>query len=521
MSKKTTSPPSIPIPASGRLGSLLRVPVDYLLEVYRGNQITTMIALPNTPNAVTQTRNHATELTHTLGDVVRELSQNHRTDIQLRGVSGYAQRTGQTRDGGVVVSGGRTILEEFDKFLDDYQRDASADPDNTFMVYRALGEGYAFKVEPLVFRWSEDSAENRFSYLWELTLEAYAGAPKSPRPSIFSPVTEAIRKASEYIAAGAGLIAVAQNAATNTRSELEEARNLLRSMSVVVTTLSSAVRSVDGVSRFFSRDLPASWAQLSQSYLRAVREIEELTADSTLSTSAEQLNVLALNTAGLVGVNRQNFERAGFGERALDRVVENSEDRPRFHRQITLRAGDSVQAISARVFGDPSRFGELIAYNRLLDATHHADGSPLRAGDAIFVPFAASGADDLGLPRDGDLFGRDLRIDEQGDLVLGEEDLALAEGRRNLEQAIRLRLLSTQGSSWVLPAYGLPVGVGAPLTSRVASYCASSIDDQLLQDARIERVSDIVITEDGDVLTASATLTPLSGGSMALIVPIG
>ena len=105
MSKKTTSPPSIPIPASGRLGSLLRVPVDYLLEVYRGNQITTMIALPNTPNAVTQTRNHATELTHTLGDVVRELSQNHRTDIQLRGVSGYAQRTGQTRDGGVVVSG--------------------------------------------------------------------------------------------------------------------------------------------------------------------------------------------------------------------------------------------------------------------------------------------------------------------------------------------------------------------------------------------------------------------------------
>ena len=103
-------------------------------------------------------------------------------------------------------------------------------------------------------------------------------------------------------------------------------------MSVVVSTLSSAVRSVDGVSRFFSRDLPASWAQLSQSYLRAVREIEELTADSTLVDSAEQLNVLALNTAGLVGVNRQNFERAGFGERALDRVVENSEDRPRFHR---------------------------------------------------------------------------------------------------------------------------------------------------------------------------------------------
>jgi len=46
MSKKTAGPPSIPIPASGRLGSLLRVPVDYLLEVYTDNHITTMIALP-------------------------------------------------------------------------------------------------------------------------------------------------------------------------------------------------------------------------------------------------------------------------------------------------------------------------------------------------------------------------------------------------------------------------------------------------------------------------------------------
>jgi len=34
MGIKTAAPPAIPVPLTGRLGSLLRVPVDYILEVY-------------------------------------------------------------------------------------------------------------------------------------------------------------------------------------------------------------------------------------------------------------------------------------------------------------------------------------------------------------------------------------------------------------------------------------------------------------------------------------------------------
>ena len=75
MASKTNAPVSIPIPASGRLGALLRVPIDYILEVYSGGSITQMITLPQTPSNYTQTRPSATIVTHTLGEVVRELTE--------------------------------------------------------------------------------------------------------------------------------------------------------------------------------------------------------------------------------------------------------------------------------------------------------------------------------------------------------------------------------------------------------------------------------------------------------------
>jgi len=520
MSKKTAGPPSIPIPASGRLGSLLRVPVDYLLEVYTDNQITTMIALPNTPNGVTQTRRHATELLHTLGTVVRELTQNHRTDIVLKGVSGYAARSGQTRDGGVIVAGGRTILEEFDRFLDDYQREAAKNVDRVFMVYRALNEGYAFKVEPLAFRWSEDSSENRFSYAWELTLEAYASAPKSPRPSILAPVTEATRKAAQYVAAAAGAVSLAQNALTNTRAEFAEAQNLLNSITSVINTIEGVANEVDGTRSFFTEDLPATWARLTDSYTRAVNAVTEITGDNRLASSAETLNTYALGVAGRVGVNKASFDSATTNARDLSSFAISTQ-RPRFVREVILRAGDTLQRIAGRAYGDLSRFGEIIEYNGFKDATHHGDGRPLRIGDSVLVPFDTSSADDLGLPRDGDLFGRDLRVDLDGDLILEGGDLAVIEGRTNLDQALRLRLLSEEASSWIFPAYGLPVTVGSALTSRVAAYCASKVSEQLRADARVDAVDDVVVAQEGDALFISATVSPINGGSMSLIVPLG
>jgi hypothetical protein len=520
MGSKSATPPSIPIPSSGRLGALLRVPVDYLFEIYENGEITSMIALPNAPQSVAQGRTSATAITHTLGEVVREITRNHRTDISLRGVSGLAPRSGQTRDGGVSLLGGRTILEEFDRFLDDYQTRASHDAERVFMVYRALNEGYAFRVEPLEFRWMEDAEQHRLSYQWELKLEAYAGAPSDPRGSIFSPVTEMVRAASQYVALAGGAVALAQNAVTNVHGELEEARELLRSIESVVRIIGETADSADGLTRFFSRDLPATWASLAQSYASARRDVDELLGLEDPSYSAELMPYYALVTAGLSGADQSDLSANADASRIETRSA-LSVERPRFTRDTTLRAGDTAQSVALRAYGDASRYDEIVEYNGLRDAKHHGDGRPLRAGDVLSVPFDASTGDDLGLPSKGDVFGRDLRVDADGDLVISGDDISTIEGRANLEQALRLRLLSEQGSSWILPTYGLPVQVGAPLTERVAAYCASHVTQQLDADARVDRVDNVVVSDEGDALTVSARVAPLNGASMSLIVPMG
>lgn len=519
MATKTTAPPALPIPASGRLGALLRVPVDYLLEMYVNGVIVNMLALPNAPQSVTQSRTSATALTHTLGEVVREITQNHRTDIVLKGVSGVAARSGQNREGGVALLGGRTILEEFDRFLDAYQSRAAVDPDATFLVYRSLNEGYAFRVEPLDFRWSEDSERNRLSYEWELKLEAYAGAPASPRPSILSPITELVRSVSQYVAAAGGAIALAQNATRNTHAELEEARALLRTIADVVDIVGETARDVNGVSRFFSRDLPATWATLATSYARARRDVDELLGTEDTTYSAELIPYYALSSAGLSGSRGADLTAAASEPTRIETRDALDLERPRFSRTVRVRAGESAQSIAARAYGDATRWREITAHNNMRDATHHADGRPLRAGDELSVPFAESTSDDLGLPQD--LYGRDLRVDVNGDLVISGDDLALTEGRSNLEQALRVRLTSDQGSSWMIPRYGLPVSVGAALTERVAAYCASHVVEQLTADARVDDVNNVVVSQDTTALAVRATVTPLGGASIALITPIG
>ena len=215
-----------------------------------------MIALPNAPQSVTQGRTSATAVTHTLGEVVREITQNHRTDITLRGVSGLAPRSGQTRDGGVSLLGGRTILEEFDRFLDDYQTRASHDAERVFLVYRSLNEGYAFRVEPLEFRWMEGRRAASTLVSVESSSKPTRARASDPRGSILSPVTEMVRAASQYVALAGGAVSLAQNAITNVHGELEEARELLRSIESVVRIISETAESADGLTRFFSRDLP-------------------------------------------------------------------------------------------------------------------------------------------------------------------------------------------------------------------------------------------------------------------------
>ena len=534
MGVSSTAPISIPTPNSGRLGSLFRVPIDYLLEMYEDGRLQTAVTLPQSPTDYEQKRPSATIVTHTLNAVVREHTENHLTEISLKGVSGYAPRLGHTRDGGVSLLGGRRILEEFDLFLDEYQRRAAKKgARSVYLVFRALDERQAYRVEPKEWEWTRSAGETRFHYRWSLTLEAYGVAPSSPLVDVLSPVTGALRAAQEYIDAGAGAVALGGVALSNVRGELNEATNTLRSVGRVATALQGVVEGADGLRTFVTETLPSTWATEASRFKRAWEDAVELGVElgltehseqgdsrARLGYEAERINYLATTTAGLLRVSPQTLRAAQSDPSTTEQSTQGAITTAlrRASTTYTWRAGDSLQALALRVYGDATRWAEIASANGLRGARHKADGTPLSVGDVLIVPIDAT-PDTRGDVR-RDSYATDLALDlTTGDLILEDGDVKLSTGRDNLEQAVALRCLTSRGESWVLPTYGLPLRVGGVALEREVAYLSAHVRDQLLQDDRVRDVQDVEIAVEGDQVAVHVIIEPVFGAVIDVTTP--
>lgn len=533
MGVATKAPVSISTPNSGRLGSLLRVPIDYLLEVYEGSQLKLAVTLPQGPSDYEQKRPSATVITHTLDGVVREHTENHMTEISLKGVSGYAARLGHTRDGGVSFLEGRRILEEFDAFLNEYQTRAAQKGHRTvYMVFRALNERQSFRVEVTEWEWKLAAQGSRFSYEWTLRMEAYGVAPASPLKNILSPVTEALRTAQDYISAGAGAVALGSAALDNVGSELNEVGETLRAVGRIGTALGNVVASADGIVTYVTETLPAIFATEAGRFREAWFDANELLSPLTdydprreairraVAQAAEQTSYRALSTAGLLGVSPATLRSTQADTSAADYSEQGATDSTA-RRQVvpyTWRSGDTLQGLALRVYGDATRWAEIQRLNNLRSARHWGDGTPLAVGDRLLVPL---GADTDASKREGDdLYGVDLALNlATGDLDLRDNDVTLTRGARNLEQGLALRLLTAQGESYILPAYGLPLRVGSVALEREVAYLSSQVSDQLKQDGRVRDVPSVEVIIEGDKVAIQATIDPVVGDAVSVVTP--
>lgn len=538
MGISSTAPFSVPTPNSGRLGSLLRVPIDYVLEVYENGTLQSAVTLPNTPTDYEQKRPSATIITHTLNDVVREYTENHVTQITLKGVTGYSARLGHTRDGGVSSLLGPKILSEFDIFLNEYQAlCAKKSQYRVHMVFRALNEEVAFRVEPTNWEWSESAGGARFSYNWTLELEAYGPAPKNPKTDILSPVTQALKTAQDAINFVAGGAELGATAIQSIRGELGEVTNTIRSVGRVATALQNAVGEVDGLRTFVTHTLPSTLVAEARRFGRAWEDAKELKTaflseelgewssidDDLLRAvgyTAETSKYNALTSAGLLGVSPETLnaterETATATHSEQGSVVSGFN---RSHTQYTWRAGDTLQSLALRAYGTTARWSEIAEFNGLRSPRQWGDGTPIMVGDTINVPQEIE-LETRGTVR-GDLFGTDLAFDLRSkDITLVDDDIKLTSGRYNLEQALALRMLTEQGESYIMPDYGLPVRVGGTSADREVAYLASHVRDQLVRDSRVRDVRDVSVLVEGDTLAVSVSLSPVSGDAITLVTP--
>ena len=189
-------------------------------------------------------------------------------------------------------------------------------------------------------------------------------------------------------------------------------------------------------------------------------------------------------------------------------------------RLVQIRQGDTLQAIAARALNDASRWTDLISINRLTypyltgDPTV-ASASVLLYGAFITVP-ASVQAPIASDPNDS--FGTDIALDENGDFIIENGDLAAVSGVANLSQALSNRINTELRELMFHLAYGCGVrktlGQGnGPTTGLLgAQYVATACE----ADPRVSSVDSADVTVTGDVTAIVATVEPVVGAPVRI-----
>ena len=524
------------ISLSGAFASLARINTRYLIEWHRSGVLYQSMALPLPPSALTIEQSAPKQIIYTLGDdPIREIGRYKSRSIELSGSAGYDARPSITADGKVISAFGPDILIAFRKFLEDYQKTTSIEGPDTVtekkrlnqhqLIFRALDEDIHLKVEVDALTIQRSADGDNLAPAWTLQLSAYDSADEPPKDrnlfdieSALSGVTNAIQSAANVTAAiqlqmeGSNaylrrslqplLLSLDQvtNAARGTVEAITEIadipNDIIRQMSKTAGRIRSLITSVIDEVVSYDGEMSAEWDLL----LTTVGQAEEvqIQADSTATTAPYLLSDLA---------------------RAIDPPilpnVQQTQSAPRPPReQVTtyrLRLGEDLRVLAFRLFRAPERYVELQLLNGWLSERHNQRGLPAREGDLILLP--AIDAQPTNPTRNQrSPYGQDLMIDPKtGDLEMKGRDFTLIRGARNIEQAARHRLTTTQSETPILDGYGLPQRIGERVTIESAGYLSAHIREQLTRDPRLESVNVIELRDKGDHLSASVEFRAIAG----------
>ncbi len=544
--------PGVAVPQSGRLAALFRVPIDYVLEVRVDGQVAVAVSVPNYPGGLSLSQPHATSVRHTLGDEpVREATVNRFRTIVIRGNSGFRARAGYNERGEVIFAEGPIILREFQAFLDAYQKLVAEDGPRVTLVFRAFAENYNYRCEIETWAVERDAATTPLAN-WSLTLRAYLDAPPNNPINLLSPVSDWFEKAAQKIQLANAYIAIAGNATTNFRGDLESLRAPGRALQQTALALQNVADGARAIARF-PADMVADFANAAQGFKDAyedvvggrfddpwVNEWEALSGEwerltNTLGITAEDAprdSMTALGYSGGTAADLEMSRARALAVGPLDGLYLRAPTRgPRLDAQeatpVQLRTGENLRDVALRILGDAEQWIVIAEYNGWQNAHRLGSGRPARRGDWVRVP---RGRRSETLLRRSDPYMRDLYLDAEGDLELVGQggttgflmDLRTVRGPANLRQALTGRMLTVMGESAGFPQYGLPRVVGLGGSASGAAYIAAHVRDQLLRDPRVDLVQNLSVTDEGDTLTAEADVTPkdATGSPVTLLAPL-
>lgn len=190
-------------------------------------------------------------------------------------------------------------------------------------------------------------------------------------------------------------------------------------------------------------------------------------------------------------------------------------------RQVNLTAGATLERIALEEMGDSSRWGEIVEVNSLKapyvsdDPFESRDGV-LKPGDKLLIPMdTLNGFSSVPEGKENKLtknmnqleksLGVDLKLTKDFDLSLSSSgDLELVGGAENLAQATLLKLSYEPGDILEHPTLGAGIRVGKKFPP--LQEIKDGLVNTLLQDSRINRVTDLSIKRESSALYISFNL---------------
>lgn len=196
-------------------------------------------------------------------------------------------------------------------------------------------------------------------------------------------------------------------------------------------------------------------------------------------------------------------------------------------RQVKTRVGDTLQKIALRELGNAALWHSLADLNGLqppyiVNSLAEVQSSAvILAGQPLMVP--ASAPAPSGVSTTEDPLGTDL-IMTQGRLVASATgDFQTVSGKANLTQALNNRLGTPLNDLLFHPEYGNGAFdlIGQGNNPGDALLAQTFVDQSIRSDPRVASVSDVEVSITGDVLSASATATAVTGQQVPTGVPAG
>lgn len=172
-------------------------------------------------------------------------------------------------------------------------------------------------------------------------------------------------------------------------------------------------------------------------------------------------------------------------------------------RVYTVKGQDTLQRIALDELGNSDLWQYIASINEGVSSNED-----ISAGDEIFLPLQVEPGEGVNkeqfiLTEDftRDPYGTDIKIDSDGNLIVQESnDVSLIAGIENVKQAINLRLNTLSGSMIKQSVYGIATQAGLAGSDLAIKYMKTAIRASLVQDPRIEKVENMIVTFDRDAL---------------------